>query len=153
MGMLFLTTDCLAETIEADEGDWLWWQLFGSKAITQLQSPLTWLRPCLQTSSKLSSIPFSRSALSPRQLNEKVEQLLARFRREERLEEVWLETSSLPNPPSFSGFREYSFLQGLLCLFVGRSIPLPAGIELAIHQQEAFHGSPTNTCPWGIICS
>ena len=68
-------------------------------------------------------------------------------------EEVWLETSSPPNPPSFSGFREYSFLQGLLCLFVGRSIPLPAGIEIAIYQQEAFHGSPTNTCPWGIICS
>lgn len=27
----------------------------------------------------------------------------------------------------------------------------PAGIEIAIYQQEAFHGPPINTCAWGII--
>lgn len=59
------------------------------------------LRPSLGTSSKPSSMPFSKSALSPRQLNEPVERPLARFRKGGKVTKGMAGNFPFPPPPVF----------------------------------------------------
>lgn len=117
VGMIFLKPT-RGWTVEADHEDWLWWQLRGGKAIAQSQSTLTWLRPFLGTSSKLSSKPFSASELSP--LVGGTATGLPPKRGKGRRGSYGWESGAIPPPESGKFY------------WLDRSMSFPAGIEIAI---------------------